>query len=452
MTDLDTNKLQKAYPEVPESFHNTVTETLDSLGMVKPVQKNKSNRKKLVVFFAAAIILVAFTVTAAATNFFGFIVTRNGNYGLNVKVENSATTDDIGQSMNIIFGYMPQKYKNTTGSDHYFSYINGDEYLYAHVRYAENYDYDYLNVIESSETEHDGRKILYLTFKEAENSDRLYYSSLKYFDEYNCILKIDCSDKEELIKITEQAVVEPDPEDGMPDDLRDPDYVEDGMRSGALGEYENMDDGRTLMNEYFAGRIKEVKVGDTMEFSLADYDQPGVNVKVKVNSFEKRENSDGLDINDFTDIGDPGYVYYMFFDENGNLVKEETSTVYDEADENYLGTMSEFTYIRNFYVADMEITAEGDIDDLNNVLGTEIYGIDDEGIFYKDQVYPMGERAMSIYRTGQNRKMSIKKGETVKIKVGFIAENDTPDTSYLMISGIDEPKDDYRVYMIKVKE
>lgn len=451
MTDLDTKKLKQAYPEVPESFHNTVTETLDSLGSVRLVQKNKSsNRKKIIAFCVAAAVLGTFTVTAAATHFFGFIVTHNGSYGLNIKAENSDPQDVKAQSMNLKFGYMPEKYKNSIDNDHYFSYNDGEEYFNARIIYAETFDNDYLNVIESSETEYDGRKIVYMTFKEAENSDKLYYSSLKYFDEYNCVMRINCSDKEELIKITEQAGVEPAPEDEKPADLRESDYNSAG---GALGEYENMDDGRTLMEEYFAGNIKKVGVGDTMDFSLADYDQPGVNVKVKVNSFEKREDSNGLDKNDFTDIGDPGFVYYQFFDENGKLVKEETSTIYDGADEDNLGTVSDITYIRNFYIANMEITADGDIDDLNKVLGTEIYGIDDNGKnFYNTQVYPSGERAMCIYRTGMNRQLSVKKGETVRIKVGFIAENDTPDITYLMISGIDEPEDDYRVYMIKVKE
>ena len=48
MTDLDTKKLQQAYPEVPEGFHNTVTETLDGLGNIKLVQKSKNNKRKII--------------------------------------------------------------------------------------------------------------------------------------------------------------------------------------------------------------------------------------------------------------------------------------------------------------------------------------------------------------------------------------------------------------------
>lgn len=46
MTDLDTKKLQQAYPEVPEGFHNTVTETLDSLGNKNSFRKAKTTKER----------------------------------------------------------------------------------------------------------------------------------------------------------------------------------------------------------------------------------------------------------------------------------------------------------------------------------------------------------------------------------------------------------------------
>lgn len=441
-------KLRNAYPEAPESFHNRVTETLDSLDIIKPVHTGKSKRKKLIALCAAAAILGTFTVTAAATHFFGFVVTRSGDYGLNVKVEDSEVSADRMQNMNMIFGYMPDSYKNSSDSKSWFDYENGDEYFNAWIQRSDNYEYDFLNVIESSETESDGHKILYLTFKEAENSDKLFYASLKYFDKYDCLVRCNCSDKEELIKITEQVNVEPATDDHKPADLRDDDEAE--PETWAIKEYEEMYDGIMMVNEYFAGNIKQVKTGETMEFSLADYDQDAVKLKAKVNFFEKRENADGLDKKDFTDIG-ANYVYNLFFDTNGNLIKEKTEKNYDDGDENNLGTITEVTYVRNFYVADMEITAEGDIEDLNKIFDAEIYGLDGNN-FINDAVYPSGARAMCIYRTKLNEGFSIKKGETVNIKVGFIAEDETEDTSYLMLSGIDEPEDNFQNYMLKVKE
>lgn len=448
MKKFDEEKLRNAYPEAPESFHNRVTETLDSLDIIKPVHTGKSKRKKLIALCAAAAILGTFTVTAAATHFFGFVVTRSGNYGLNVKVEDSEVSADRMQNMNMIFGYMPDSYKNSSDSKSWFDYENGDEYFNAWIQRSDNYEYDFLNVIESSETESDGHKILYLTFKEAENSDKLFYASLKYFDEYDCLVHCNCSDKEELIKITEKVNVEPAPDDQKPADLRDDDEAE--PETWAIKEYEEMYYGIMMVNEYFAGNIKQVKTGETMEFSLADYDQDAVKLKAKVNFFEKRENADGLDKKDFTDIG-ANYVYNLFFDTNGNLIKEKTEKNYDGADENNLGTITEVTNVRNFYVADMEITAEGDIEDLNKIFDAEIYGLDGNN-FINDAVYPSGARAMCIYRTKLNEGFSLRKGETVNIKVGFIAEDDTADTSYLMLSGIDEPEDNFQNYMVKVKE
>ena len=42
MKKFDEEKLRNAYPEAPESFHNRVTETLDSLDIIKPVHTGKS--------------------------------------------------------------------------------------------------------------------------------------------------------------------------------------------------------------------------------------------------------------------------------------------------------------------------------------------------------------------------------------------------------------------------
>ena len=86
-------------------------------------------------------------------------------------------------------------------------------------------DVDYTNVIDTFETMYNGHKTLFITFKQAENSDLLYYTSLKYFDEYHCLVQCNCSDYDELVKITEKLDLTPAPErEKYNDEYDDRDY------------------------------------------------------------------------------------------------------------------------------------------------------------------------------------------------------------------------------------
>ncbi len=57
-----------------------------------------------------------------------------------------------------------------------------------------------------------------------------------------------------------------------------------------------------------------------------------------------------------------------------------------------------------------------------------------------------------IYLTNVDQQMRLQKDDTVTIQVGFIAENNTADITYLAISAIDEPNDLYQQYALKIKE
>lgn len=87
---------------------------------------------------------------------------------------------------------------------------------------------------------------------------------------------------------------------------------------------------------------------------------------------------------------------------------------------------------------------------LYSVMDIQPY-IYEEKMFYGYSL-PEGERALGIYGTNINRKLSLKKGETTVIKVGFITENDVADKTYLTFSAIDAPNDNFQNYSVKVKE
>lgn len=443
MKNLDTEKLKAAYPTPPESFHNAVTGALGSLEEKKPL---KFTGRKTAVRIAAACAAVAvigtFTVAAAATNFFGLTAEKKGTYGLTVTVDGS-TTEYEYQRMNLKFGYLPEKYANGNSYHSWFEYKNGEEYFIAYIEHTDNFDL--LNVIDTQETEYDGHKTIFITFKEAENTDKLEYASLKYFDQYNRLVHCSGSDLEELKKITQSIDLEP-----APDDQPAPDEREDGndyYYDGAIVDYNRGDYG--FRDEFLANRVKEAKPGESITLITADYDEEPVNVIAKVTSVKEQDNIDGLEKKWFYDLG-LETTFDMFFDPDGTLIKEQTYRSYEGYDEDHLGTATDITDKRHFFVAEIEITAEDDIDDLHRVFSTDVF-------MYKNRNYYGymtldNERAITIYSTKNDEKLSLKKGETVTINIGFITENDVADMTWLSISAVDALESNYQNYMVKVKE
>lgn len=441
---MKKEELKRVYGMPSEEFHDRVVSTLDSLDAAPVIRLRQANRKRIVTVCAAAAVLAAFTVTAAATDMFGLRAERRGEYGLNVKVENSGTDTAERQSMKLKLGYLPESYEGGISDSVYYNYEDnaGDAYFNAHLYYTEYFDYDYTNVVNTEETEIGGHKTLIITFKEAENSDKLYYAALKYFDEYGCLVRCSGTDLDELMKIIEKAEVEPDLDSAPP---ADPIYENEYHPWGALSDY--ADSGEGFRKEYFAGKVHEVKVGESMELSVADYGQDAVNVTARVTSVEERDNAEGLDTGDFIVTG-----YSKYFDGYGDLIKQEEFTVNEDADDDNLGTVRTVTLTRHFYVADIEVTAQEDIDDLHKAFGTDALCIDDENKFFYGHETLDYEFVIKVCETSANKKLSLKKGETTNIKLGFITENDTADISYITISAVDAPKGSYRNYMIRVKE
>lgn len=447
MKKLDTEKLKSAYPEPPESFHNAVTGALNALDDKKPLKFTKRRTAiRIAAACAAVAVIGTFAVAAAATDFFGLIATKKGTYGLNVTVESGTASENEYKRMNLTFGYLPESYVNSSNYPSWFDYSNGDEYFNACVEHTNSFDEDYLNVIDTVETEYDGHKTLFITFKEAENTDKLYYVSLKYFDEYKRLIRCSCTDFEELKKITAKIGLEP-----APDDQPAPDVVEDAndyYYDGAILDYDRDDYG--FRDAFLSNKIKEAKIGESIELKAADYDEEPATVKAKVKSIIEQDNADGLEKNGFIVLGKAETTFDHYFNADGSLIKENTYTKYEGNDEDHLGTAVEITDKEHFYVAEIELTSDKDIDDLNKSFLTNVF-------MFKDRCYygysnENSEYALKIYYSKENEKFSLKKGEPVTVKIGFITENDVVDMTYISLSAVDASESDYQNYMIKVAE
>lgn len=438
--------LKKLYDKPSEGFHERVVSTLDSLDETPAKRTHRITGRMIAAVCAAAIVLTAFTISAAATGLFGLIATKRGEYGLDVTVANSESSDIKHQPMKLKFGYIPKEYKTGESNSISYSYSNGETNFNAWIYYTDYYYEDLGNVVKTEETEYDGHKTLIISFREAKNTDTMYYRTIKYFDEYNCLVQCSGNDYDELVKIAEKVEVEPDKEPAVPRDVRDD---EDNSTSKVIKKYTK--DGDGFREAYFQHKVHQAEIGENIELSLADNGQKAVHLTAKVTSVKEQDNVDGLELDDFLGLGTET-TYRMFFDNDGNLIKKDEFNVNEDADDYDLGTARKVSITRHFYVADIELTAQNDIDDLRKVFETEVYCIDvDDDFFYGYETLDY-ERILKIYGTDINTQQSIKKGETLKVKLGFIAENNTADNTYIAFSGIDAPNSLFQNYMIKVKE
>ena len=454
--------LKQVYGTPSKEFHERVVQTLDSLEEKPVVRYGGSARRKIVAIGIAAAVLGTFTITAAATNFFGLTATRKGTYGLNLKVESNVSDEESDVNyMMLDFGYMSDKYSSgkMLGNYEFVYYVNENEYFNAVLRRAKDFEMDLCDVIDTSEDVIDGHKTVFVTFREAENTDNMRYSSFKYFDEDGYLIRCNGSDYEELVKITEKANIKPATKISY-DDYDD--YSEsDSAKHGALVEY-HYEYRTRLVSDFFDNKVKKVSIGESMEFSVADYEQEAVKLTAKVVSLEKRDNADGLEYDNF-DATTGKNVYYDYFNSDGTLIREREFQTYDEGDEEHLSKIEYHKVTRDFYVAEIEITAEDDIDNLYDVFGMEVQIIDEKERTFYGCMNDDYSDVHIIYGANIDNNIalqnpiSLKKGETVILQSGFVTESNITKSNidenvYFMLSAVDEPNDLYQNYVLKIKE
>ena len=446
---MKTEELKQLYAAPTEGFHERVVQTLDRLETISAAPKHHVTARKVAIICAVAAALGVLSVTAVATNFFGLTTTQTGMYSYSVKMQNESSQLESLSRFKMVLPYIPEACKSGYCSDIEFYYSNQEEdYLHVYVMEDEELDSKIMNVVETSETEMDGHQVVIFTCKVAQNIDRLYYTVFKYFKEEGCALVFSASDYDELMKTVEQAVVK------LKEVSEEPEEEEYGENIHALKDYREMGAGGGFMDEYTSGRVKNVEIGEAMELQVADYGKATAKVTAVITSLRKQDTAEGLLWEDFTRFSDID-LYSRYFNSDGTLKKEFSTTRVDGADGDHLGVATELTYTRHFYVAEIEVTADSDINNLYGAfgIGVEVYDKATK-TYYKNGMTPDGEHCWVICRTNgnYNQTMNLKKGETATIRIGLIAENEMEDFAYLVVSAVDAQHNHYQNYMLKVKE
>ena len=450
MKDNYSEKLNKIYPEVPESFHNTVTDTLKGLDKKKPIPiKMHSKGLKVIAACAAIAAVGTFTVAAAATNFFGLFSEKVGNYGLHVGVEQSSTDkaeNTEEKYYKIVTSYVPEGFKNTVTNPRFELYHYGDE-VYKNIdkdftiiaSSDKYYDETYKNVVDSNETEVNGNKVVYMTFKKAENDNTYFYGAAIYFEDESYVVYVNNTDKTELKKIVAGLSLEEDTE-------YENNNAADIAKNDGFDTYGTEFDEEILKAD---GQSFTVNVNEKVQKDFKDECNNSANITVAIKNVEEMTNDAGLDRNNFNhETGRSGTEYNIhdkYFNDDGTLKKEYTREHYvdlGEDDYDTLGELETKTITRHFYLVTLEISSDNTLENLGSIVSpfsaiksvsmdSNEYFIED-GSNYWSHYISTGE-ATCIYFEGLENEAAIAKGQTRQVTLGLIVDDDILDTTYVEI-------------------
>ena len=87
---IGKNEIRSIYGKAPQSFHNMMVETLDSLDEAAPIRYYRMHR---LAAFAAAAALLSVGALGANAVIKSFAPVKEGNYGLNITVGDSSESE-----------------------------------------------------------------------------------------------------------------------------------------------------------------------------------------------------------------------------------------------------------------------------------------------------------------------------------------------------------------------
>lgn len=445
---MKQNKLMIAYGEPTDGFHHSVMNALyhlDDKRNVKYAKRRKCIR--IAVAFAAVAAIGTTSVAAAATNCFGLFSQTVGKYGVEVTVDNNSTSSESyaerAKGVKIVAEYAPKGYE-ASGSDFSKSYrydgeYYSDKWYYSMDVYeAKGYKQTEVNVIDTKETEFNGNKTIITTHKYSENSDKIYYCATEFFEDMGCVLQFrfasnaegdsySAPDYDEVIKIIEGTHLER---------TGDISYnSETGYTAkGAIAGYDTLE---ILSDSIDNKDYITVKPGEKTTVTVADKDGKEKTISVRIKSFKELEDKDNLSRDDFHNAGSSINLSDKYFDKDGKLIKTYTNTITDEAGDGIdsLGKTHEKTYNRHFYTADVEITANETIEDLNNILYLGAFGFKNGRLYMMDE--NDGEVNM-IYSTAYYNSVKTEKDKPVTITVGLICDNDSVENARISLLTVND--------------
>ena len=420
---MQEKDFKNAYITTP-NFKKTVADTIGLLDENSPVVFAKHRkRRKIALVFTLIFLILSTTVVGAQTEFFGLFCKRVENYGLNITVETQTEKEqkssDTGVTLDL--GYLPDGYREPYGDEYsknIYKYCYGDDEsdlrLTFFVTKTEDFIFQEKFITHYTETELGGYKTVFATQKIEVDADECYLS-VKYFDDWGCVVTCYSDDYNELRKVTEHL--------GLKKAIRTVDDI-----------YE-----KTLptdgTEDYSYKRIEEYKIlktGDSVDVS--QYILNGENSSdftVTVKSVEERNSFTGFDRNCL--LYDE--LYSQFFDENGVLITPYTRRDMHGDGVDSLIEWSDTVDDRHFYVVTLDVTGNTDerTEFQTSCISPSKVDTHDESSVAVSQ--KRGDFAL-IYMDPDNSSdisINIEKYKTVTFTIGIIADDDIKDNACLTI-------------------
>ena len=422
--------IRELYPITPQA-HARIAATLEKLPQEADFRRVRRLRR-IAAAAVAAILIAALTTAAYATNLFGIISKKVGNYGLNISVVKETEAADSptaetfapGQRhVRLKLGYTPDGYMPITGEDGFtepykYSYggkPEGDRWGFSFLLYsADSYDRTETGIVEYNEETVDGRKIVFMTQQFDENGEFIQYLAAKYFDDFDTVVVGYCANETELAKIMRALELEEDTDYAEPETFADEFYVpEDDY---AFLGYEE---------EYRA-----VRAGESFGYSPAVYDDGRVQepeFTLSVESIEERDSAEGLERGSFL-YGDR---YSEYFDGDGKLIAEYPRDDQENGDGiNELTRRWQTQTERHFILVTVKATANQDMEYFN---GFKIWSaplIQQNGGWAHPDTRG---RAVLIYSDGaEYSDRAWRKGETRSLTYGVAVDDEALDMACLI--------------------
>ena len=417
--------LKSIYGKSSQDFHNCVMKTLDSLDEKgRKTYKSKKNVRRITLIACAIALTMAMATVTVATGVFGLLGRPVGNYGANVTVENEeTTTSPKPKYVKVILDNVPTGYQLVHEQiDFYCYYFQGnyDSGVWSFsidVEDADEYEETKKYVVETTEEEYNGHKVIIYKIQPDENSVDYRYSAVVYFEDFGRVVTVNTMitegsspSYEDITNIVKGLRLEDYP------DYVEPKYEED--------EYIDCDAEDTIVPTDFGEDLYLTSVTK----------EDGANFLVKVKSVEERTDAKGLEYNDFFHEVNAN-LYDQYFDADKNLITPYTRTdVYQGDGINTRDKSKKVKDDKHFYLVNVDITClNKDINDLTGeMLSTGVIKYIDGDI----TLSATGGEVREIYIKGLDQKTSLKKGKVKTVTYGIIVDDDALDDTYLNI-GVD---------------
>lgn len=342
--------LKDEYPEISESFHKTVSDTVDKLPeMTDNIVKYRHSPAKIAVLVAAIFFLLAMTVFAGNTVYENFI--KKENYKVTLELEES--TVKSAEYVKVNFGYMPDylsaddaPYKfgiktdseNDAGSGLTFQLFERELAKKLEITYAQSTE-------ERMFGENKGAIVRINTGIESDG-DSYDKQFIIYFDEFGYVLRCHVSEKiseDEMIKIANGiSLEETDKEHAFIVDT----YIPTTDNGGII------EPASDIVFSYAADAVVR-ELGQTFDIKAYNRDVDGNDYTLTVKNIDIRDNVNGLDYRSFNLADDIS----EYVDEKGNLKAYERK-IYNYGDGvNSISTLKESETVgRKIILVDIDVT------------------------------------------------------------------------------------------------